>query len=62
MRGLALVLVLLAQAKDRPPQGAGAEPGKPAPAFKLRSQDGKTEVDSEKLKGRPALLVFGSYT
>jgi cytochrome oxidase Cu insertion factor (SCO1/SenC/PrrC family) len=55
-------LLLLAQAKDRPPQGAGAEPGKPAPAFKLKTQDGKAEVSLDTLKGKPALLVFGSYT
>jgi cytochrome oxidase Cu insertion factor (SCO1/SenC/PrrC family) len=53
---------LLLQAKDRPKQGEGVEPGKPAPAWKLKSQDGKAEVDSEKLKGRPYLLIFGSYT
>lgn len=57
-----LALLLLAQAKDRPAQGPGAEPGKPAPAFKLKTQDGKQEVELEKLKGRPVLLIFGSYT
>ena len=62
MKTATLALILLVQAKDRPQQGPGAEVGKPAPAFKLKSQDGKTEVDSEKLKGRPALLIFGSYT
>ncbi len=59
---LVALLLLLVQAKDRPAQGPGAEPGKPAPAFKLKSQDGKLEVDSGKLKGKPALLIFGSYT
>ena len=62
MRLLALALLLLAQQKDRPVQGPGAEVGKPAPEFKLKSQDGKTEVDREKLRGKPALLIFGSYT
>jgi len=57
-----LFLCLLLQAKDRPPQGEGPEVGKPAPAFKLKSQDGKTEVEMAKLKGKPVLLVFGSYT
>ena len=56
------LLLVLAQAKDRPEQGAGAEPGKPAPAFQLKTQDGKTEVTLDTLKGKPALLNFGSYT
>ena len=55
-------LLLLAQAKDRPVQGAGAEPGKPAPAFKLKTVDGKSEVGVDSLRGKPALLIFGSYT
>jgi cytochrome oxidase Cu insertion factor (SCO1/SenC/PrrC family) len=62
VRPLLFACLLLAQQKDRPAQGAGAEPGKPAPAFKLKSQDGKVEVDSAALKGKPALLIFGSYT
>ena len=57
-----LALLLLAQAKDRPDQGPGAEPGKPAPAFQLKTQDGKAEVSLDTLKGKPALLIFGSYT
>jgi len=59
---VSLALMLLLQAKDRPQQGEGPEVGKPAPAFKLKSQDGKTEVELAKLKGKPALLIFGSYT
>jgi cytochrome oxidase Cu insertion factor (SCO1/SenC/PrrC family) len=60
---LAIVsLSFLAQAKDRPQQGAGPEVGKEAPAWKLKTQDGKTEVDLAKLKGKPVFLVFGSYT
>jgi len=55
-------LGLLAQAKDRPPQGPGAEVGKPAPGWKLKTQDGKTEVELAGLKGKPVLLIFGSYT
>lgn len=55
-------LLMLAQAKDRPPQGAGAEPGKAAPPFRLKTGDGKTEVSLDTLKGKPALLIFGSYT
>jgi hypothetical protein len=55
-----LLAALLAQA--RPAQGPGAAPGQPAPAIKLKTQDGKTEVSLDTLKGRPALLIFGSYT
>ncbi len=62
MRTVLLTLLLLAQAKDRPAQGNGPDVGKEAPAFKLKSQDGKTEVELAKLKGKPAVLVFGSYT
>ena len=56
------VLVLFAQAKDRPQQGPGPDVGKDAPAWKLKTQDGKTEVELAKLKGKPVLLFFGSYT
>lgn len=59
---LAVVAGLLAQQKGRLEQGPGPEVGKAAPAFKLKTQDGKEEVEIEKLKGRPALLVFGSWT
>ena len=59
---LALSLPLLFQGKGRPEQGPGPDVGKPAPAFKLKSQDGKTEVELSALKGKPVLLVFGSYT
>ncbi|MBI3857991.1 MAG: hypothetical protein HY293_20115 [Planctomycetes bacterium] len=55
-------LLLLAQAKDRPNQGNGPDLGKAAPAWKLKAQDGKTEVEFAKLKGKPVVLVFGSYT
>jgi len=58
----ALLMAMPMQAKDRPAQGSGPEVGKAAPPFKLKSQDGKTEVDLAKLKGKPVLLVFGSYT
>jgi hypothetical protein len=36
--------------------------GDPAPPFDLASGDGKTRVSLESLRGRPAVLVFGSYT
>lgn len=55
-------VVLFAQAKDRPQQGPGPDVGKEAPAWKLKTQDGKTEVELAKLKGKPVLLLFGSYT
>lgn len=62
MTAVLAAILLLAQAKDRPVQGPGVEPGQPAPAFKLKTPDGKTEVDLAKLKGKPVVLVFGSYT
>jgi cytochrome oxidase Cu insertion factor (SCO1/SenC/PrrC family) len=58
----ALFLCALLQSKDRPTQGEGPEVGTPAPAFNLKFQDGKTDVELAKLKGKPVLLVFGSYT
>jgi cytochrome oxidase Cu insertion factor (SCO1/SenC/PrrC family) len=58
------VLGLLAQGKGKgfPEQGVGAEVDKPAPAFKLKTQDGKEEVELAGLKGKPAVLIFGSWT
>jgi hypothetical protein len=57
-----LLLALLVQAGKRPDQGAGAEPGKPAPELKLKSQDGKTDFELSAQKGKPVLLIFGSWT
>ena len=54
--------LLFAQAKDRPAQGPGPDVGKDAPAWKLKSQDGKSEVELAKLKGKPVLLLLRSYT
>ena len=48
--------------KERPRQGQGAEEGKPAPNFKLKTQDGEKTVELQKLKGKPTVLIFGSYT
>jgi len=59
---LLATLLLLPQAKDRPKQGNGPDLAKEAPAWKLKTQDGKTEVELAKLKGKPVVLVFGSYT
>ncbi len=53
---------LFVQAQNRPPQGEGPEAGRPAPSWKLKTQDGKKEVDLSKLKGKPVVLIFGSYT
>jgi hypothetical protein len=62
-KSLTSALILLwIQAKDRPPQGPGPEVGMEAPAWKLKGQDGKTEVELGKLKGKPVVLIFGSYT
>ncbi len=37
--------------------------GSPAPDFKLKTADGKREVQLSSFKGkRPVVLVFGSYT
>lgn len=59
---LAALLGFFAQGKERPAQGSGPDVGAAAPAWKLKSQDGKTEVELAKLKGKPVLLIFGSYT
>jgi cytochrome oxidase Cu insertion factor (SCO1/SenC/PrrC family) len=66
MKTLALAalagLLAQAQGKGRPDQGAGPDVGKPAPDWTLKSQDGKQEVELSKLKGKPVLLIFGSWT
>ena len=70
MHVIALMAVLGLFAQDRGrggrggrlSQGPGAAEGKTAPNFKLKSQDGKKDVDLSKLKGKPTLLIFGSYT
>jgi peroxiredoxin len=62
--GLALALAApgAAQTKDRPRQG-NLNVGDPAPNFKLKSPDGKREVELASFKGKkPVVLVFGSYT
>lgn len=65
MIALAAALTLLAAQQERGKrleQGKGPDVGKDAPNFKLKTTDGKTEVELSKLKGKPVLLVFGSYT
>lgn len=48
--------------RERPRQGQGAAEGQQAPNFKLKTQDGRTTVELQKLKGKPTVLIFGSYT
>ena len=66
MKLIALMVVLGLLPQDRfggrSRQGSGAEEGKTAPNFKLKTQDSKKEVDLSKLKGKPTVLIFGSYT
>jgi len=41
---------------------ASAEPGNPAPTFRLKTPDGRTILSPETFRGRPLVLVFGSWT
>lgn len=42
---------------------AGAlQPGEAAPDFRLKTLDHKSEVQLSELRGKPVVLVFGSYT
>jgi cytochrome oxidase Cu insertion factor (SCO1/SenC/PrrC family) len=59
---LASLILFAQQGKDRPQQGQGPDVGKEAPAWKLKTQDGKADVELAKLKGKPVVLIFGSYT
>ncbi|MBI2901451.1 MAG: redoxin domain-containing protein [Planctomycetes bacterium] len=61
---LALALLLFVQQErgKYPDQGKGPEVGKEAPDFTLKSLDGKSEVQLSKLRSRPVVLIFGSYT
>lgn len=38
------------------------EAGDPAPDFTLPTADGANQVTLSELRGKPVLLVFGSYT
>ena len=38
------------------------EVGKDAPDFTLKTLDGAKEVTLSKLRGKPVVLIFGSYT
>ncbi len=41
---------------------AAVDEGDPAPDFTLKTQDGGSEVTLSTLRGRPVVLIFGSYT
>ncbi len=43
-------------------RGGALQVGDEAPAFDLASHDGKSRVSLASLRGKPAVLVFGSYT
>jgi hypothetical protein len=44
-------------------RGGSLHPGDPAPDFRLRTLDGKSEVSLASFRGqRPVVLIFGSYT
>ena len=43
-------------------RGGALQVGDDAPAFDLASHDGRSRVSLASLRGRPAVLVFGSYT
>jgi peroxiredoxin len=44
-------------------RGGTLHPGDAAPDFRLKTRDGKAEVELASFRGsRPVVLVFGSYT
>ena len=43
-------------------RAGGLEVGDPAPSFDLATFDKKSRVSLAALRGKPAVLVFGSYT
>jgi hypothetical protein len=43
-------------------RAGGLEVGDAAPAFDLPTFDGRSRVSLASLRGKPAVLVFGSYT
>jgi cytochrome oxidase Cu insertion factor (SCO1/SenC/PrrC family) len=43
-------------------RGGSLSHGDPAPDFTLPTQDGSSRVTLSSLRGRPVVLVFGSYT
>ena len=64
---LAVTSSVFAQPRNQRGKGRGGRDalkvGAEAPDFKLKSVDGKKEVELGSFKGkRPVVLVFGSYT
>jgi hypothetical protein len=44
-------------------RGGTLHPGDAAPDFRLKTRDGKSEVELASFRGsRPVVLIFGSYT
>ncbi len=69
--GLVFLFTIPVAAQDRPRRGGGQREdrtpapkvGEVAPAFELKTLDGKTTVILEQYRGkRPVVLFFGSYT
>ncbi len=69
--GLLAVFAIPVPAQDKPRRERGARPdrkpapqvGETAPTFKLKTVDGKAEVDVAKFHDKqPVVLIFGSYT
>ena len=42
--------------------GAGPKPGEEAPDFTLPTHDGKETITLSKSRGKPVILIFGSFT
>lgn len=42
--------------------GAGPKPGEEAPDFTLPTHDGKQTITLSKARGKPVILIFGSFT
>jgi cytochrome oxidase Cu insertion factor (SCO1/SenC/PrrC family) len=47
---------------QRPNREGSLKPGDPAPDFILKDVEGKSTVKLSDLRGKPAVLVFGSCT
>lgn len=43
-------------------RAGSVQPGDTAPDFRLPTQDHQSEVELSSLRGKPVVLVFGSYT
>lgn len=43
-------------------RAGSVQPGDMAPDFRLPTQDHQSEVELSSLRGKPVVLVFGSYT